>query len=117
MESNLYLGIGLVALSTMIGASGALFFKHTSKHVHRNIFTVLKVPALYYGFLIYGFSALIFVYALKFGDLSVLYPVASLSYIWITLLSIKFLKEKMNDIKWFGILLIMIGVVLIGLGA
>ncbi len=117
MENNLFLGIGLVTLATLIGSVGALFFKYVSEHVHRNFLTLFKEPSLYIGLFFYGISVPIFVFALKFGDLSTLYPVAGLSYVWISLLSIKFLKEKMNDLKWFGIILILLGVVLIGLGA
>jgi uncharacterized membrane protein len=117
MVSDLVTGILLTVFSTLIGSVGALSLKFASKYVHRNPLKVLKRPILYIGIGFYGISALIFVFALKFGDLSALYPVAALSYIWISLLSMKFLKEKMNDVKWFGILLILIGVVLIGLGA
>lgn len=113
--TNLLLGMSLVALATLIGSVGALFFKYVSEQ--KNIVTLFGKPFLYLGLFFYGISALVFVSALKFGDLSSLYPVAGLSYVWISLLSIKFLNEKMNDLKWFGIILIMVGVVLIGLGA
>ena len=36
---------------------------------------------------------------LKGGDLSILYPFVALTYIWVSLLSVKFLGEKMNLIK------------------
>tara|TARA_Y100000310_G_C20599462_1_gene772257 strand:- start:789 stop:1142 length:354 start_codon:yes stop_codon:yes gene_type:complete len=117
MVADIFLGISLIIFATIIGSFGALFLKFASRHVHRNNIKVLFQPMLYLGIFLYGISALIFVFALKFGDLSALYPVVALSYVWISLLSIKFLKEKMNDIKWFGILLILIGVILIGLGA
>jgi len=60
---------------------------------------------------------MIFIPALRGGDLSVLYPFVSLSYIWVMLLSIKMLGEKMTKLKWLGILLIISGVSLIGLGS
>ncbi len=115
MRSNLFLGIGLVILATLIGSVGALFFKYVSEHVHRNFLTLFKEPSLYIGVFFYGLSVPVFVFALKFGDLSALYPIVGLSYVWISLLSIRFLKEKMKDIQWFGIMLILVGVVLIGL--
>ena len=117
MGSNLFLGMSLVAVATLIGSCGALFLKYVSKHVRVNLFSLLKRPLLYLALFLYGAATLIFVYALKFGELSVLYPVVALSYIWITLLSIKFLKEKMTDLKWLGIFMIIVGVVLIGFGA
>ena len=63
------------------------------------------------GLILNGISALTYVYALKFGDLSVLYPVAGLSYIWISIISMKYLGEKMNGYKWLGVSLIVLGVV------
>lgn len=117
MENNLVLGISLVAFATLIGSAGALFFKYVSEHIDKNLFGLLKKPFLYLGIFFYGLSVPVFVFALKFGDLSTLYPVAGLSYVWISLLSIKFLKEKMNDIKWFGVISVLLGVVLIGLSA
>ena len=115
--SNLLFGMAIMTIATLVGSSGALFFKLTSSKVEKNIFKLLKVPSLYFGFLFYGLSALIFVYGLRFGDLSALYPVAGLSYVWVSLLSVKFLKEKMNGYKWLGIGLILLGVAFIGFGA
>jgi uncharacterized membrane protein len=39
-----------------------------------------------------------------------------MQYIWISILSVKYLKEKMNAFKWAGIGLIVVGAFLIGLG-
>ena len=41
----------------------------------------------------------------------------ALVYVWVSLLSMFFLKEKMNKTKWLGVILIILGVTLIGLGA
>ena len=117
MGSSILFGIGMVSIATLIGSIGAILFKLSSSHLHRNIFGILKKPIFYFGILLYGLSALIFVYALKFGDLSTLYPVVGLSYIWVSLLSIKYLGEKMNNYKWFGIFLIILGVIFIGIGS
>ena len=42
----------------------------------------------------YFLATLIFISALRKGNLNVLYPITSVSYIWVSLLSIKFLKEN-----------------------
>ena len=65
----------------------------------------------------YGISTILFIPALKGGELSVLYPFVALAYIWVSLLSVKFLGEKMNKVKWLGIALIILGVSFIGLGS
>jgi len=117
MIDDLTVGISLTVFATLIGSAGALFFKYTSATINKKFIDLLKNHYLYLGFLLYGVSSLIFVFSLKFGDLSTLYPIAGLSYVWISLLSIKFLKEKMNDLKWFGVIMIILGVILISFGA
>ena len=117
MVKEALIGMGIVAFGTLIGSVGALLFKIASAELHRNPLRFLMNGKIYAGAMLYGISALIFVYALRFGDLSALYPVAGLSYVWISLLSIKFLGEKMNGYRWTGISLIIFGVVFIGLGA
>ena len=117
MTSDLIYGFGFAILATIISAFGALFFKYTSRLANKNILNLLKNHFLYLGFFFYGISALIYVFALKFGDLATIYPIAGLNYVWVSLLSIKFLKEKMNDLKWLGIIMILIGILFVGYGA
>ena len=72
---------------------------------------------LFGGVGLYAIGTILFIPALKGGELSVLYPFVALNYIWVSLLSVKFLGEKMNRFKWLGIALIIIGVSFIGLGS
>ncbi len=69
------------------------------------------------GFLSYAAAAFIFIRALKGSELSVLYPVWSLSFVWIFLVSLFILNEPISIFNWFGILLIITGVSLVGKGA
>lgn len=116
MVSNLGVGIALTVLSTFIGAVGALFLKFSISQ--RTAQTSWLLPFyLCGGLILYGFSALLFIFALRFGDLSFLYPFAALSYIWVAFLSGYFLNEKMTSYRWLGIFLIMTGIVLLGWGA
>lgn len=108
--------IGLTIIATILGAIGALYFKLTSDKL-KNIIKILVIKELYIAGFFYLLSTVFFIYALKHGELSILYPIISASYVWVTLLSIKFLKEKMNTWKWIGIITIVIGVVLIGLAS
>ena len=106
------IAIILVFISTILGAFGSLYLKKGS--VKFNIKSLFN-KKLIFGGAIYGLSTIFFVFALKRGDVSILYPISALSYIWISLLSVKVLKEKMNKFKIIGIVLIMIGVVIITL--
>lgn len=111
--------IGVVIFGTVIGSFGALCLKKGSEHLHRellkNFFEIIYNHYLMFGIFFYAIGTFIFIPALKYGELSVLYPFVATVYIWIVLLSIKFLNEKMNKWKYLGILFIIMGVVLIGI--
>jgi drug/metabolite transporter (DMT)-like permease len=66
------------------------------------------------GFCFHGCNALLLILALKEGELSVLWPVYALSYVWVGLLSMHFFGDRMNAWKGAGIALIILGVSLLG---
>jgi multidrug transporter EmrE-like cation transporter len=65
----------------------------------------------------YGVSSILFIPALRGGDLSVLYPLVASSYIWVSIWSVIFLKERMTTLKIVGIGIIIAGISVIGLSA
>jgi uncharacterized membrane protein len=117
MVKDFFIGMGIIIFGTLVGSVGALLFKIASRKMNKNIFQFLKNPTFYGGATLHGLSALLLVYALKFGDLSTLYPLVSLAYIWTILLSLWFLKEKINSYKWIGMFLIIVGIIFISIGA
>lgn len=109
--------IGLVILATLIGSFGPILLKKASEKRLSKIKSLMRNYHLMGGFIFYGLGTILFIPALKGGSLSVLYPFVSLSYIWVCLLSMKFLNENMNLYKWIGILSIIMGVSFIGMGS
>jgi len=107
--------IATVLFGTIIGSFGALYFKMGSETISLDIKKIMKNYKLILGFLFYGISSIFFVIALNGG--SVLYPFTSVGYIWVCFLSMKFLDEKMNKLKWIGIITIIIGITLVGVGS
>ena len=116
MKTELW-AVGLVMLASIVAALGPIFLKKGSKQFKLNIKSLMKNTNLIIGVLLYGASTVLFIPALRGGDLSVLYPLVSITYVWVSLLSVKMLNEKMNKFKWLGIALIIIGVSFIGLGS
>lgn len=104
----------LVNIGNVLGAIGALFFKQASSNLSLKNF--YKNKKLISGLIIYISSAVLFVIALKNGELTILYPMVASVYVWVVLFSIWILKEKMNMWKWLGIIAILIGVSLVGIG-
>jgi len=109
--------IGLVIAATLVGSFGPILLKKASAKKLSEFSSLIKNYHLFGGVFLYGLGTLLFIPALKGGDLSVLYPFVALSYIWVSLLSVRFLGEKMNLIKWGGITLIILGVSFIGIGS
>jgi multidrug transporter EmrE-like cation transporter len=69
---------------------------------------------LIFGYTLHAGNALLLILALRDGHLSVLYPVYSLSYIWVNLLSVWLFHEQMNGWKIGGVALIICGVGVLG---
>lgn len=109
--------VGLVIFATLIGAFGPILLKKASARKLSKIGSLATNYHLFGGVALYAISTIMFIPALKGGELSVLYPFVALVYIWVSLLSVKFLGENMNKFKWIGIALIIIGVSFIGLGS
>ncbi len=61
----------------------------------------------------HGVGFVLLVIALKHGNLSILYPILATSYIWVALLSVRFLDEPFSAAQWVGVLLIVGGISLI----
>jgi multidrug transporter EmrE-like cation transporter len=68
------------------------------------------------GYCLYGISTVLLVIALKDGELSLLYPVIALTYVWVTVLSFLIFHDQINRWKLLGIALIVSGVVVLGKG-
>jgi len=66
------------------------------------------------GYTAHSCNALLLILALKDGELSLLYPIIALTYVWVNLLSMYFFHESMNLWKGVGIALVIAGVSLMG---
>ena len=106
----------LVIIGTLIGSIGAVLLKKASKYFSFSKKGILR-KELIIALIAYGVSTIIFIIALKFGELSVLYSFVSLTYIWVEIASKRLLKEKITKYKIIGIILIIVGVSLIGFGS
>jgi len=63
--------------------------------------------------LIFGAGLIFGVLALRFGNLSIIYPITSLVYVWTVLLSKYILKEKVKTKEILGVISIILGIILI----
>jgi len=109
--------IAVVAGCTIFNALAQMLFKFgTQKMDHLSLSWVLLNWNLMGGLALYGAFTVLMVLALRDGELSTLFPVISLSYVWVTLLSIWVFNESMNLLKGLGVATIVLGVGMLGRG-
>ena len=85
-------------------------------HFEPNAWAIRHQLPLMAGYALYGLNTLLMVLALRDGELSMLYPIIALTYVWVTLLSYTLLREPPNAFKNIGIATIVIGVAVLGRG-
>lgn len=107
--------IGLVFGCTVLGAAAQILMKSGANVLQSpHPIAIITNPPLFAGYCLYGISAVLLVLALRDGELSILYPVIALTYVWVTVLSYWFFDELFNAWKLAGIALIVIGVGILG---
>jgi multidrug transporter EmrE-like cation transporter len=75
---------------------------------------LLSNTPLVAGYGLHACNALLLIFALRNGELSILWPLYALSYVWVALLSAYFFGDHLNAWKLGGIALIILGVALLG---
>ena len=106
----------LVFCCTVLGAAAQLLMKVGMAHFNPQPLALVTNVPLVAGYALYGINTLMLVLALRDGELSMLYPIIALTYVWVTLLSYLLLAEKSNLYKNIGIATIVIGVAVLGRG-
>jgi drug/metabolite transporter (DMT)-like permease len=106
----------LVTIGSFIGSFGAVFLKSGATRLERNFSSLVRNWHLAAGVFFFVASSIFFVLGLREGELSVLYPMVSLGYVWTLLWSRMFFGERLTTTKLAGLALILFGVLLVGLG-
>lgn len=105
--------IALVLVTAILAAVGQLLFKRGAAAVTLDPLSWIANWPLVLGLALHGAGFVLLVVALKHGNLSILYPVLATSYIWVALLSVRYLGEPFNTPQWLGIGFIVVGIALI----
>jgi len=101
--------ISLMISCTIFTSLAQLFLKSGVTKIEWSFMGMMTNWVLILGVIFYGLGALIMIFALRQGELSLLYPFLSLSYVWVPILSIFVVRESLVLLQWLGIAMIILG--------
>jgi drug/metabolite transporter (DMT)-like permease len=115
MTGTPVISIVLVFTAAMIGSMGAVFLKLGAEPLRYGWRNALNVK-LAAGVALFLGSSVFYLLGIRRGELSVLFPMVSISYVLGAFWSKVFFGEQLTKAKFLGLALIMLGVVFVGLG-
>src|SRR6516164_6860582 len=106
----------LVFAASLVGSFGAVYLKKGSAHLDGSILSFVNAE-LFLGVSLFLGSSVFYALGIRGGQLSVLYPMVSLGYLWTLLWSKLFFQEPLTATKFLGLGLILLGVCFVGMGS
>ncbi len=106
----------LVVTASVIGSFGAVFLKFGSLNLELTFMGMLRNWRLALGIALYLLSSVFFMAGIKNGELTILYPMVSLGYIWTMIWSRIVFKEPITQYKVMGLAMIIAGIAVLNMG-
>ncbi len=105
----------ILAVICVVGiAIGQILFKLTANSLAEtgSIFASKTLTVLFCALALYGLTTLLWIYVLQKGNLSRIYPIMALSFVFVPILSHFVLGEKFNTQYFLGVAVLIGGIVL-----
>jgi drug/metabolite transporter (DMT)-like permease len=100
-------GIVLALVATLIEGFAQVFLKKAAlSSTRKGSWRVL-------GFAFFGVETLVYTWSLRYLAVSIAFPLGSLSFVAVTLLSQCILRERVDRTRWIGIAFILVGASLV----
>ena len=107
----------LVLIASLIGSLATVFLKAGADRLHRDMASLKQAGVrLGAGITLFLLSSVLYVWGIKGGSLTVLYPLLALGYVWTLVWSKMFFGEPFNQHKVYGLALVLVGVTFIAAG-
>jgi len=105
----------LVLFASVVGSFGAVFLKLGAVRL-TGVLSLLNWRLLL-GVGLYLGSSVFYGWGIRNGQISVLFPMVSLGYVWTMVWARLFFKEPFTRQKFMGLGMILLGVLFVGLGS
>jgi len=107
----------ILVVAIALGALGQFFLKKGMEHGPRlsglspELIQMVFTPTVLLGFGMFGLSSLLYLVVLSREDVSYVYPMVALNYVFVTILAWRFLGEIVPPQRLLGLAIILTGVV------
>lgn len=115
MKTKLW-AVFLMIVCTAFTSSAQILYKTGANKLSFDIISIITNWQIILGLFLYALGAVLVIIALRGGEVTVLYPIITSSYIWVALGSSYFFGEVISSLRWTGIILIIIGIIVITFG-
>lgn len=106
-----------LAINIIFLATGQILWKLAmSKMDGFDLISIMLNPYIVSGVVLYGLATLLWLYILSKKELSLVYPLQSITYVLGTLLAIFVFHENVSLLRWLGIAIIIVGATLVARG-
>lgn len=114
---------GLALFSIFLGATGQFLFrlgmlhygKVTVSGIWRQLFHIILTPAIFFGFVCFGVSSVLWLVVISRWQLSFAYPMVALGYVLVITYGSVFLQEALTLPKIIGSIFILLGISILGI--
>lgn len=103
----------LILCSVVLSGLAQVFMKMGTMKIQMNFLNIITNVHILSGFAFYALSAVIWIYAISKIPISIAYPMASLGYVIVFILSYFVLNESISGVRIMGLLIIIFGVVVV----
>lgn len=110
----------LLFIGIVLGVLGQLALKQSTQNgirfrkgrIIRTLFRMYFNKFFIIGGVCYVFSMILFIVILSHLDLSLIYPIISINFVFVSIFSKLIFKEKISKKRWLSMLIISIGVII-----
>ena len=114
LDSSKRRALIVLLLSVLLNATGQVMFKSARlNHPEANLSEIFFYYETWLGFILYGLSAVCWLWVLSRAQLSFAYPVLALSFPIVVALSAVLFGEFISPLRWAGVAVIVLGVSLL----
>ena len=126
MELGIFFIVSLIICTDIFDTVSQLSMKFAINHLDAQVntwkkaiaflFALLSMKRLWISFIFSAASLSVWLFVLSKADLSLAYSIDSMRYVFITLASLIFLKERIGTMRWFGIVSVVFGIIMVTRG-